>query len=105
MKLLAATEDKNLGNLIQNIVLKSDYTGTAVADVVGMFLAEITDTLEAGGTVSIRDFGILTPRLLAKRNGRNPKTGETVVIPARTQIAFRRAGWMKNLPVKVAKKA
>ena len=51
--------------------------------VVNLFLQYITDALRAGDKVELRGFGSFRLRRRKARVGRNPKTGETVPIPAK----------------------
>ena len=51
--------------------------------VVNLFLQCIIDALGAGDKVELRGFGSFRLRHRAPRTGRNPKTGETVQIPAK----------------------
>ena len=51
--------------------------------VVELFLQCITDALRAGDKVELRGFGSFRLRRREARVGRNPKTGETVPIPAK----------------------
>ena len=50
--------------------------------VVTSVLQCIMDTLRAGDTVELRGFGSFRLRRRPPRVGRNPKTGDTVQIPA-----------------------
>ena len=59
--------------------------------VVDLFLQCITDALGAGDKVELRGFGSFRLRHRAPRAGRNPKTGETVQIPAK-QVPWFKAG-------------
>ena len=51
--------------------------------VVDLFLQCITDALRAGDKVELRGFGSFRLRHRQPRAGRNPKTGDTVQIPAK----------------------
>ena len=51
--------------------------------VVNLFLQCITDALCAGDKVELRGFGSFRLRRRKARAGRNPKTGDTVQIPAK----------------------
>lgn len=51
----------------------------------------ITDTVAAGNQVAIKGFGTFEPRHRAARMGRNPRTGDQVLIPASTTMGFRPA--------------
>jgi nucleoid DNA-binding protein len=46
-------------------------------------------TLQKGESISIANFGVFAVRQKAARNGRNPSTGEAVMIPARRVVTFR----------------
>jgi integration host factor subunit beta len=59
--------------------------------VVTIVLQGIMDALRAGDKVELRGFGSFRLRRRPPRVGRNPKTGDTVQIPA-TQVPWFRAG-------------
>ena len=59
--------------------------------VVTSVLQGIMDALRAGDKVELRGFGSFRLRRRPSRVGRNPKTGDTVQIPA-TQVPWFRAG-------------
>ena len=56
--------------------------------VITQFLQAIMETLQAGETVELRGFGRFRLRHRQPRAGRNPRTGDTVQIPAKTVPAF-----------------
>jgi integration host factor subunit beta len=59
--------------------------------VVNLFLQCITDALEEGDKVELRGFGSFRLHHRRPRAGRNPKTGETVQIPAK-KVPWFKAG-------------
>lgn len=59
--------------------------------VVGVILEEITVALERGDRVELRGFGAFSVRKRDARTGRNPRTGETVSVPAKS-VPFFKAG-------------
>lgn len=61
---------------------------TATAAVDGV-LAIIMGTVRDGRSVSLSGFGVFEPRARVARAGRNPRTGDTITLPARTVPAFR----------------
>ena len=61
------------------------YAATAVDAVV----SAIADALEHGETVNIARFGKFATSYRAARQGRNPRSGETVAVPARTVATFK----------------
>jgi DNA-binding protein HU-beta len=61
---------------------------TAAAAVEGL-LETIVDKVRSGETVTLTGFGVFEGRARAARTARNPRTGETVAVPATTVPAFR----------------
>jgi DNA-binding protein HU-beta len=61
---------------------------TAAGAVDGL-LETIVDTVRSGDSVTLTGFGVFTSRARAARVARNPRTGETVDVPATTVPAFR----------------
>ncbi len=49
-----------------------------VENIVNAVLDEITDTLASGNRVELRGFGAFSVKNRPAREGRNPRTGETV---------------------------
>lgn len=49
---------------------------------------DITETLIRGEKVKLRGFGTLTIKLHKSKNGRNPKTGEKILIPDKKAVRF-----------------
>jgi DNA-binding protein HU-beta len=59
------------------------------ATAVDGLLETIVETVGSGDSVSLPGFGVFTARPRAARRARNPRTGETVDVPATTVPAFR----------------
>jgi integration host factor subunit alpha len=57
-------------------------------NIVETFFDEIRSSLERGEAVKLSGFGTFQLRDKAARPGRNPKTGEDVVITARRVVTF-----------------
>ena len=57
--------------------------------VVDAILDKITDALAAGGRVEIRGFGTFSVKELRTRQGRNPKTGESVAVRGKKVVQFK----------------
>lgn len=55
---------------------------TAYHDLIGA-------TLSQGGQVAFTGFGTYKVSMRAARTGRNPRTGETIQIPASKAVAFK----------------
>ena len=60
-----------------------------VERVVNVILGRMTETLSDGGRVELRGFGAFSVRSRPARTGRNPRTGETVEVPAKAVPFFK----------------
>lgn len=78
-----------------------------IAEETGLTKADSTRALEAmmsgvvkglknGGKVTLTGFATFTAKDKAATTGRNPKTGETVTIAARTAIAIKAGSKLKE---------
>ena len=66
------------------------------ATAVDALLQIVVDTVRSGDSVSLAGFGVFESRARAARTGRNPRTGETVAVPATTVPAFRPGTGFRN---------
>ncbi|MFN3352982.1 MAG: integration host factor subunit beta [Brevundimonas sp.] len=64
-------------------------THAEVERVVNIVLGRMTDSLSEGGRVELRGFGAFSVRSRPARSGRNPRTGETVEVPAKSVPFFK----------------
>ena len=58
-------------------------------ECVEIFLDSIKDALKDGEKVSLVGFGTFYLKEKGERNGRNPRTGEKIVIPPKSIVAFK----------------
>lgn len=56
---------------------------------VELFLDSIKESLKTGDKVSLVGFGTFYLKSKGERNGRNPRTGEKIRIPAKSIVAFK----------------
>jgi integration host factor subunit beta len=56
---------------------------------VNAILGRIADALAAGDRVEIRGFGAFSVKDLQARQGRNPRTGESVTVKEKKTIQFK----------------
>ena len=66
-----------------------DLRSEEVEQVVDIFFDEIARRLADGGRVELRGFGAFSTRERDARKGRNPRTGETVDVPAKRVPYFK----------------
>jgi len=62
-----------------------------IEQVVDVFFDEIAQRLSEGGRVELRGFGAFSTRERAARRGRNPRTGDSVDVPAK-RVPYFKAG-------------
>jgi DNA-binding protein HU-beta len=77
----------------------SGQTGLAKADAtkaVDAVFDSITAALKSGDTVSLLGFGTFVVKGRAARSGRNPRTGETIEIPASKVPGFKAGKALKD---------
>jgi integration host factor subunit beta len=60
-----------------------------IDDAVKTILRQMSDALATGQRIEIRGFGSFSLHARPARMGRNPRTGESVALPARRATYFR----------------
>jgi len=63
---------------------------------VNCILEKITKALENGERIEVRDFGSFDLHHRSSRLGRNPKTGKSVQLPAKTVAHFKAGKQMRD---------
>jgi DNA-binding protein HU-beta len=79
----------NKADLVDLIADKADISKASAARALDAALAGISDALRAGDQVSLVGFGTFAVKQRAERQGRNPKTGEILNIPASRTPGFK----------------
>ena len=74
-----------------------DLRAEDVEQVVDIFFDEISGRLAEGGRVELRGFGAFSTRSREARQGRNPRTGETVAVDAKRVPYFRPGKEMRRV--------
>jgi DNA-binding protein HU-beta len=75
-------------DLIESVSDECDLTKRQTGEIIDKLLDEIKAALQAGDKVQLIPFGSFMVRDRKRREGRNPKTGEQIVIAARRVPAF-----------------
>ena len=66
-----------------------DLRPEEVEQVLTIYFDEIGKRLAEGGRVELRGFGAFSTRAREARTGRNPRTGESVEVPAKRVPYFK----------------
>jgi integration host factor subunit beta len=83
--------------LVDEVSRNSDLNKKDAEVIVQTVLDGIVDSLKAGEKVELRGFGSFRLRSRASRQGRNPKTGEKVFVPAKRVPYFKPGKELKTL--------
>ncbi len=76
--------------LIDRLAAENPHlTQKDVEKIVGVILDTMTEALSEEGRVELRGFGAFSVRSRPARVGRNPRTGETVSVPAKSVPFFK----------------
>ncbi len=84
------------------LIAISEETGLSQVDVKRVLqraFAHIIESLKAGQTIELRNFGVFKVKQRAPRRGRNPKTGQEVPVPSRRVVVFK-PGLLMRLHIK-----
>ena len=90
--------------LIDAVAERTELKKRDVGDVVDNLLECVKTTLQKGEKVQLIPFGSFEVRERQKREGRNPKTGEPLTIPARRVPAFHAGKELRDAVNKTKKK-
>ncbi|RMF23622.1 MAG: HU family DNA-binding protein [Cyanobacteria bacterium J083] len=78
----------NKGELVNTVSAKSNVTKKQADAVITATIETIMEAVSEGDKVTLVGFGSFERRFRQKREGRNPKTGEKMEIPATNVPAF-----------------
>jgi len=86
----------NKSELIDAIAAEADISKAAATKALDGVISAVTKALKEGDTVTLVGFGTFYVGERAERSGRNPKTGETIKIPAARSPKFRAGKALKD---------
>ena len=79
----------NKAELITSMAEKSQLTKKDAESALKAFIDSVQEALENGDKVQLIGFSTFETRERAAREGRNPRTKETITIPASTVPVFK----------------
>lgn len=82
--------------LVEMIAEKAGLTKADASRALEATMESITEALTNGEKVSLVGFGTFATSKREAREGRNPRTGETVKIDARTAVTFKAGSKLKE---------
>lgn len=86
----------NKTELVNVVATETNIAKKDVDAVINATIKAITDALKEGDKVAIIGFGTFEAKATAEREGRNPKTGETITIAASKKPVFSASKVLKD---------
>ena len=86
----------NKTDLVNVVSAETKIAKKDVDAVISATVAALTDALKAGDKVQLIGFGTFEVKATAEREGRNPKTGETIKIAAAKKPVFSASKVLKD---------
>ncbi|MBW1940359.1 MAG: integration host factor subunit alpha [Deltaproteobacteria bacterium] len=83
--------------ITESIRQRLDFSKNESSDVIESLLEIIKDTLENGEDVMISGFGKFCVTGKKERKGRNPATGDDMILPKRRIVTFKCSGKLKEM--------
>lgn len=87
----------NKAELVEYIAQTANLSTVQAKAALEAFESGVTKALAEGETVELKGFGTFKIIDRAERNGRNPKTGETLVIAASKVPSFKAGKALKEV--------
>ncbi|WP_321791853.1 HU family DNA-binding protein [Burkholderia pyrrocinia] len=78
----------NKQELIDAVSAATGNSKASTGAAIDAVLETVTQAVTRGDTVQLIGFGSFSTGARAERNGRNPSTGETIMIPAAKTVKF-----------------
>ena len=79
----------NKADLITAVAANAEVSQKVAAKAVAAVMDEIKEDLKKGDKVQLVGFGSFEVKNKAERKGKNPRTGEAIVIPASKAPVFK----------------
>ena len=79
----------NKSELVEKLADRAKITKKKAEHVVNLVFEQMTEALQRGDRIEIRGFGSFTSKSYDAYTGRNPRTGETIHVPAKRLPFFK----------------
>ena len=83
-------------HIVENLFGKNIFTKGESAHIIETLFEIVKQTLESGEDVLISGFGKLAVHEKHQRRGRNPQTGESIVLAPRRVVTFKCSGILRD---------
>jgi len=82
--------------IVEAVQNENGFTRKQSEESVEILIELIRKTLESGDDVLLSGFGKFCVREKAERRGRNPATGESMMLDARKVVTFKSSGKLRD---------
>ena len=79
----------NKADLVNELAEKMQITQSQSRQFLNTFQVVLAEAIKRDSPVMLQGFGTFTPWVQTEREGRNPRTGITCMIPARMSVKFK----------------
>ena len=86
----------NKQEIVANLSDELQLSKKDASQAYDIVFAKIIEGLKVDGKVAINGLGTFAVKERAAREGRNPKTGETITIPSSKNVTFKPAKTLKD---------
>jgi len=83
-------------HIVESVVDSNGYTQKKAAETVEIILELIKQSLQNGEDVLISGFGKFCVKQKSSRRGRNPATGQDLMLRERRVVTFKCSGKLRN---------
>jgi integration host factor subunit alpha len=90
------TKPLNKASIVEAVHKRFGIPKKECAKLTNTLLEIIKSTLTSGEDVLVSGFGKFNVKEKGERKGRNPKTGDDMMLPARTVVTFSCSGRLKD---------
>jgi DNA-binding protein HU-beta len=82
-------ETRLLKTMFDHIAEVTGYSEQSVETVIGAFVQYVKSSIQNGESIQVTGFGTYSHTDLKERPGRNPRTGESITLPASRRPRFK----------------
>lgn len=82
--------------IVENLFAKNIFTKTESAQIIETLFEILKSTLEEGEDVLISGFGKFSVKEKNQRRGRNPQTGDPILLSPRKVVTFKCSGVLRE---------
>ena len=83
-------------HIVENLFTENIFTKSECAEIVETLFEIIKKTLENGEDVLISGFGKFSVKEKNQRRGRNPQTGDPIMLSPRKVVTFKCSGVLRH---------